>query len=239
MVMGGKVCGRIWAGILPQLSRSMVLDLTPEQVQNSKSLIECFKKVCSNSGNARKLELTALCWWSSLCPSNNQHYLRGTEWMPLDLIQLWWQTLQLIQPLWQTLWLNQRDSLCWYWSPLYSRRNNGSRSQFIQEEKELLGGGKEEEVDKAGHSEAGPSRKQEEEESIKEAVTTWSLLLGELQDMQKGFSHCSGKHNVTWLLWCWDNRAGTLDLVGSKAKQLGSLSREGGIDTVQGTSLDN
>lgn len=89
---------------------------------------------------------------------------------------------------------------------------------------------------KQGHH--GNKRKKRQK-SKKEAVTTWSLLLGELQDMQKDFSHCPGKHNVTWLLWCWDNRASTLDLLGSKTKQLGSLSREGGIDIVQGTSLDN
>ncbi|KAK4823738.1 hypothetical protein QYF61_006007 [Mycteria americana] len=39
-----------------------------------------------------------------------------------------------------------------------------------------------------------------------------------------------GEPIVTWLLQCWDNRASNLELEGKEAKQLGSLSREGGID---------
>ncbi|KAK4820379.1 hypothetical protein QYF61_025455 [Mycteria americana] len=42
------------------------------------------------------------------------------------------------------------------------------------------------------------------------------------------------EHIVTWLLRCWDNRASSLELEGREAKQLGSLSREGGIDRAIG-----
>ncbi|GAB0207941.1 hypothetical protein GRJ2_003259800 [Grus japonensis] len=52
--------------------------------------------------------------------------------------------------------------------------------------------------------------------------------------MQKYFSHPSGKHIVTWLLQCWDNGTRSLELEGKEAKQLGSLSREGGIDRATG-----
>lgn len=39
---------------------------------------------------------------------------------------------------------------------------------------------------------------------------------------------------VTWLLWCWDNGASTLELEGKEVKQLGSLSRARGINKVIG-----
>ncbi|KAK4830408.1 hypothetical protein QYF61_010939 [Mycteria americana] len=73
-----------------------------------------------------------------------------------------------------------------------------------------------------------------EEELINEMVTTQSLSLSELRDMQKDFSRHPGEHVVTWLLRCWDNGASSLELEGKEAKQLGSLSREGGIDKAIG-----
>ena len=48
--------------------------------------------------------------------------------------------------------------------------------------------------------------------------------------MWKDLSHQPGEHIVTWLLHCWDNRSSSLELEDKEAKQLGSLSREGGID---------
>ncbi|KAK4807022.1 hypothetical protein QYF61_000351 [Mycteria americana] len=84
--------------------------------------------------------------------------------------------------------------------------------------------------------EPGPSREQEEEEAepINEMVTTQSLSLSEMQDTRKDFSRRPGEHVVTWLLRCWDNGASSLELEGKEAKQLGSLSREGGIDKAIG-----
>jgi len=41
-------------------------------------------------------------------------------------------------------------------------------------------------------------------------------------------------HIATWLLWCWDNGASSLELEGKQAKELGSLARDGGIDKVIG-----
>ncbi|KAK4807032.1 hypothetical protein QYF61_000361 [Mycteria americana] len=55
-----------------------------------------------------------------------------------------------------------------------------------------------------------------------------------MRDMRKDFGHRPGEHVVTWLLRCWDNRASSLELEGKEAKQLGSLSREGGIDKAIG-----
>ncbi|GAB0209273.1 hypothetical protein GRJ2_003393000 [Grus japonensis] len=52
--------------------------------------------------------------------------------------------------------------------------------------------------------------------------------------MRKDFSCLPGEHIITWLLCCWDNGASTLELEGREAKQLGSLSREGGVDKAIG-----
>ncbi|GAB0209689.1 hypothetical protein GRJ2_003434600 [Grus japonensis] len=52
--------------------------------------------------------------------------------------------------------------------------------------------------------------------------------------MRKDFSRLPGEHIITWLLCCWDNGASSLELEGREAKQLGSLSREGGIDKAIG-----
>ncbi|GAB0202194.1 hypothetical protein GRJ2_002685000 [Grus japonensis] len=80
--------------------------------------------------------------------------------------------------------------------------------------------------------EIGPSQEQEEETELE--ITTQSLSLSELQDMRKHFSHLPGEHIITWLLRCWDNGASSLELEGRETKQLGSLSREGGIDKAIG-----
>ncbi|GAB0209749.1 hypothetical protein GRJ2_003440600 [Grus japonensis] len=80
--------------------------------------------------------------------------------------------------------------------------------------------------------ESGPSQEQEEEPEPE--VITRSLSLRELRDMRKDFSHLPGEHIITWLLCCWDNGASSLELEGREAKQVGSLSREGGIDKAIG-----
>ncbi|KAM6366561.1 uncharacterized protein FN964_002630 [Alca torda] len=80
--------------------------------------------------------------------------------------------------------------------------------------------------------EPGPSQGQEEE--TEPEIITRSLSLSELRDMRKDFSRLSGEHIVTWLLRCWDNGASSLELEGREARQLGSLSREGGIDKAIG-----
>ncbi|GAB0208500.1 hypothetical protein GRJ2_003315700 [Grus japonensis] len=78
--------------------------------------------------------------------------------------------------------------------------------------------------------EPGPSQEEEPEPE----VITRSLSQSELRDMRKDFSCHPGEHIITWLLRCWDNGASSLELDGREAKQLGSLSREGGIDKAIG-----
>ncbi|KAK4811012.1 hypothetical protein QYF61_015716 [Mycteria americana] len=86
------------------------------------------------------------------------------------------------------------------------------------------------------HERGGPSEleEEEEEELVNYMETTRSRSLSELRYMRKDFSHRPGEHIVTWLLQCWDNRASSLELEGKEAKQLGSLSMEGGIDKANG-----
>ena len=83
---------------------------------------------------------------------------------------------------------------------------------------------------------AGPSEgeKEEEEEHVNETETTRSLSPSELRDMREDISRRPGEHVVSWLLRCWDNGVSSLELEGKEAKQLGSLSREGGIDKAIG-----
>ncbi|GAB0207677.1 hypothetical protein GRJ2_003233400 [Grus japonensis] len=52
--------------------------------------------------------------------------------------------------------------------------------------------------------------------------------------MRKDFSCHPGKHIIAWLIYCWDNGASNLELESRETKQLGSLSREGGIDKATG-----
>jgi len=69
---------------------------------------------------------------------------------------------------------------------------------------------------------------------IETEIITRSLSLGELRDMRKDFSRHPGELIATWLLWCWDNGASSLELQGKEAKQQGSLAREGGTDKAIG-----
>ncbi|XP_049650061.1 uncharacterized protein LOC126035473 isoform X1 [Accipiter gentilis] len=79
-----------------------------------------------------------------------------------------------------------------------------------------------------------PGSLQEQEEEAEPEIITRSLSMSELRDMQKDFSCHPGEHIVTWLLRCWDSGASSVELEGKEAKQLGSLSREGGIDKAIG-----
>jgi len=71
-------------------------------------------------------------------------------------------------------------------------------------------------------------------QEIEAEIITQSLSLSKLRDMRKDFSCHQGEHIVTWLLWCWDNGARSLESEGKEAKQLGSLARDGGIDKAIG-----
>ncbi|GAB0182827.1 ubiquitin carboxyl-terminal hydrolase 4 [Grus japonensis] len=122
----------------------------------------------------------------------------------------------------------QLTALCWALATIYQTLLD-SRQLHQGEEKKYT---KKPVCLVRGDNEPGQSRKQEEEPEPE--VVTRSLSLSELQDMRKDFSRLPGEHIFTWLLRCWDNGASSLELEGKEAKQLGSLSREGGIDKAIG-----
>uniref|UniRef100_A0A8D0FLD9 Uncharacterized protein n=1 Tax=Strix occidentalis caurina TaxID=311401 RepID=A0A8D0FLD9_STROC len=70
-------------------------------------------------------------------------------------------------------------------------------------------------------------------------IVTQSLSLSELRDIRKDYSHHPDEQLVTWLLRCWDSGASSMELEGREARQLGSLSREGGIDKAIGKDTQN
>ncbi|XP_061872974.1 uncharacterized protein LOC133628607 [Colius striatus] len=72
------------------------------------------------------------------------------------------------------------------------------------------------------------------EEELEPEIISWSLSLSELRDVRKDYSCHPGEHIITWMLRCWENGAHSLDLEGKEARQLGSLSRDGGIDKAMG-----
>ena len=83
----------------------------------------------------------------------------------------------------------------------------------------------------------GPSRKEWEEgvrEFRQEAETTWSLTSSEHRDMRQDYSCQPGERIAAWLLRCWGNRAGSQQLEGRGAQQLGSLARTRGIERGMG-----
>ncbi|KAK4807112.1 hypothetical protein QYF61_018453 [Mycteria americana] len=148
------------------------------------------------------------------------------------------QALRLLQPL-------LRQALRLLQPPLQKAQDNSVMSTAVQTENQPMSVSvapihkkkswkrKSARLEREGKR-AGPSQGEEEEELVNETETTRSLSLSELRDMRKDFSRRPGEHIVTWLLRCWDSGANSLELEGKEAKQLGSLSREGGIDKAIG-----
>lgn len=62
MVMAGKVCEGIWAGIYQDCHLWWFWNSPLNNSGILKKTIECFIKVCPDPGNARDLQLAALCW---------------------------------------------------------------------------------------------------------------------------------------------------------------------------------
>ncbi|KAK4828100.1 hypothetical protein QYF61_023462 [Mycteria americana] len=85
--------------------------------------------------------------------------------------------------------------------------------------------------EEADYPKTGPSQEQEEEEEEFPASPRGRTRQKGSFFSSEGEKELINKmHIVTWLLQCWDNGASSLELEGKEAKQLGSLSREAGID---------
>ncbi|KAK4821708.1 LOW QUALITY PROTEIN: hypothetical protein QYF61_027780 [Mycteria americana] len=185
-------------------------NFTPEQVQNPEKLVKYLEKVCCHPGNSRETQITAMCWGLAHAYRalfNTIQYPQGEEKVSgSDNKTAGTAATPTLAA--GNVAEPEKQPVLVSVAPIHKKKS------WKDDEK------------------AGPSR--EEEELVNETVTTRSLSLSELRDMQKDFSHRPGEHVVIWLLQCWDNRASSLELEGREAKQLGSLPREGGIDRAIG-----
>ncbi|GAB0210301.1 hypothetical protein GRJ2_003495900 [Grus japonensis] len=189
----------------------MVWSFTPEQLQDPDKVVEYLKEKCC--GDSKETQLTVLCWAlatisQTLLDSRQHHQGEERENRPTG-------TAAAQTPATGTVAEPKDQPIPVSVAPTHKKKYTRKSVRLVKDDDEL-----------------GPSREQEEEPEPE--VITRSLSLSELRDMQKDFSCLPGEHIITWLLRCWDNGASSLELEGREAKQLGSLSREGGIDKAIG-----
>ncbi|KAK4806233.1 hypothetical protein QYF61_013377 [Mycteria americana] len=223
-------------------------NFTPEQVQNPEKLVEYLEKVCRHPANSRETQIPAMCW--GLAPAYRALFnsiqnpqgsgdkmtgtaatavppatgtvaipdnsVTGTAVTPVPLCDR--HCGHCSPPAKDNVVQSGNQTVSVSVAPIHKKKSWKQKSARLEREDER----------------AGPSQGEEEEELVDERETTQSLALSELRDMRKDFSHRPGEHVVTWLLRCWDSRASSLELEGKEAKQLGSISREGGIDKAIG-----
>ncbi|GAB0189163.1 hypothetical protein GRJ2_001381600 [Grus japonensis] len=198
-------------GYLETFSPPMVWSFTPKQLQDPDKVVEYLKGKCC--GDSKETQLPALCWaLATIYPTlldNRQHHQGGErESGPTG-------PAATRAPATGTIAEPKDQPIPVSVAPIHKKKYTRKSVRLVRDDDEL-----------------GPSREQEEEPEPE--VITRSLSLSELRDMQKDFSRLPGEHIITWLLRCWDNGASSLELEGREAKQLGSLSREGGIDKAIG-----
>ncbi|GAB0207504.1 ubiquitin carboxyl-terminal hydrolase 4 [Grus japonensis] len=212
----------------------MLWNFTPEQLQDPDEVIEYLKGKCC--GYSKEAQLTALCWalatvYQILLGSRQLHQgeerenrptgTTGTAASPTPTIGAVatqtpaTDTVATQTPMTGTAGEPKNQPIPVSVAPIHKKKYTKKSVCLVRDDDEL-----------------GPSQEQEEEPEPE--VITQSLSLSELRDMRKDFSRLPGEHIITWLLRCWDNGASSLELEGREAKQLGSLSREGGIDKVIG-----
>ncbi|GAB0210099.1 hypothetical protein GRJ2_003475700 [Grus japonensis] len=189
----------------------MVWNFTPEQLQKPDKVVEYLKGKCC--GYSKEAQLTALCWalatiYQTLLDS--RQHPQGEERENRLTGTVATPTLatgSAAEPKNQPVLVSV--------APIQKKKYTRKSVRLVKDD-----------------DEPGPSQEQEEE--AEPEVITRSLSLRELRDMRKDFSRLLGEHIITWLLRCWDNGASSLELEGREARQLGSLSREGGIDKAIG-----
>ncbi|KAK4810602.1 hypothetical protein QYF61_007339 [Mycteria americana] len=218
----GKCLGR-WAP-------PVFWNFTPEQVQNPEKLVEYLEKVCCHPANSRETQITAMCWGLAHAyralfntiqnPQGSGDKMTGTAAVPITPATGTAAAAALDNSVTSTAVQTGNEPVSVSVAPVHKKKSWKRKSARLEREDER----------------AGPPQgeEEEEEELVDEMETTRSLSLSELRDMRKDFSRLPGEHIVTWLLPCWDSGANSLELEGKEAKQLGSLSREGGIDKAIG-----
>ncbi|GAB0199239.1 hypothetical protein GRJ2_002389300 [Grus japonensis] len=215
----------------------MVWSFTPEQLQDPDKMVEYLKGKCC--GDSKETQLTALCWalatiYQTLLDSRQHHPegesgssgpaaaqapatapatgpATGTAAAQTPTTG----TAAAQTPTTGTIAEPKDQPIPVSVAPIHKKKYTRKSVRLVRDD-----------------DEPGTSREQEEEPEPE--VITRSLSLSELRDMRKDFSRLPGEHIITWLLQCWDNGASSLELEGREAKQLGSLSREGGIDKAIG-----
>ncbi|GAB0206477.1 ubiquitin carboxyl-terminal hydrolase 4 [Grus japonensis] len=199
----------------------MVWSFTPEQLQDPDKVVEYLKEKCC--GDSKETQLTVLCWalatiYQTLLDSRQHHQGGERENKPTGTAATQAPatgTAATQAPATGTVAEPKDQPIPVSVTPIHKKKYTRKSVCLVKDD-----------------DEPGPSREQEEEPEAE--VITRSLSLSELRDMRKDFSRLPGEHIITWLLRCWDNGASSLELEGREAKQLGSLSREGGIDKAIG-----
>ncbi|GAB0189107.1 hypothetical protein GRJ2_001376000 [Grus japonensis] len=192
----------------------MVWSFTPEQLQDPDKMVEYLKGKCS--GDSKETQLNALCWaLATIYPTlleSRQHHPEGKSGPsgPAATQAPATGTAATQAPATGTVAEPKDQPIPVSVAPIHKKKYTKKLVRLVRDD-----------------NEPGPSREQEEEPEPE--VITRSLSLSELRDMWKDFRRLPGEHIITWLLRCWDNGASSLELEGREAKQLGSLSREGGI----------
>ncbi|GAB0203766.1 hypothetical protein GRJ2_002842200 [Grus japonensis] len=199
----------------------MVWSFTPKQLQDPDKIVEYLKGKCC--GYSKETQLTALCWalatiYQTLLDSRQHHQEEERENRPRGTTAIQTpgtDTTATQAPATGPAAEPKDQPIPVSVAPIHKKKYTRKSVCLVKDD-----------------DESGPSQEQEEEPEPE--VITRSLSLSELRDMRKDFSCLPGEHIITWLLRCWDNGASSLELEGREAKQLGSLSREGGIDKAIG-----
>ncbi|KAM9590502.1 uncharacterized protein ACIBXB_005762 [Morphnus guianensis] len=209
---------------LENFSPPVAWKFTPEQLQNPHEVVEYLKGKCC--GYSRDEQLAALCWalasiYQTLLDIRQhpqgekgekmENRTTGTVATPTPATG----SVATPTPVTGTAAKPENQPVPVSVAPVQKKKHTKKSVRLARDE-----------------DEPGSSREQEEE--AEPEIITRSLSLSELHDMRKDFSRHPGEHIVTWLLRCWDNGASSVELEGKEAKQLGSLSREGGIDKAIG-----
>ncbi|GAB0206468.1 ubiquitin carboxyl-terminal hydrolase 4 [Grus japonensis] len=195
----------------------MVWNFTPEQLQDPDKVTEYLTAKCC--GYSKEAQLTTLCWalasiYQTLLNTTQgpqgeerENRLIGTAAIPAMVTG----TVATQIPVTGSAAEPKNQPVPVSVAPIQKKKYTKKSIHLVRD-----------------HNELGPSREQEEE--AEPEVITQSLSPSE----QKDCSCYSGEHIITRLLRCWDNWASSLELESREAKQLGSLSREGGIDKAIG-----
>ncbi|XP_049649568.1 uncharacterized protein LOC126035258 isoform X3 [Accipiter gentilis] len=209
---------------LDNFSPPVAWKFTPEQLQNPHEVVEYLKDKCC--GYSKDVQLAALCWalasiYQTLLDimqhpqgekgEKMENRTTGTVAAPTMITG----TVAAPTPMTDTSAKPENQPVPVSVAPVQKKKHTKKSVRLVRDEDE-------------------PGSLREQEEEAEPEIITRSLSLTVLHDMRKDFSRHPSEHIVTWLLRFWDSGASSVELEGKEAKQLGSLSREGGLDKAIG-----